>query len=159
MRIIWARDKGVMTCGPEIIMCTSVVRNELNSRRKLHDPRDVVRAIVDDKYSGPYMPRPFPLGMWHIFGYDMTHDVNYAPIKFFTNAHQLVELWDLDDRGGYDKPSGETVDDTSYWLHFARDSKTTLGCGRLGSAYEARVLQKIVDSAKARGELIELEVV
>ena len=151
----WARNRGVLRIGELFVTCRSDVRNYANGRRKLHDPSEVVRAIVNGAYSGPYMPSPFPAGTWKIIGTEKSKKIEFAPVKILTNAHQPVRLWALDNDGGYDHATEEWVDDSGYWLHFSRDSKTTLGCGRIGSASEALSVADLVNKIlAAKGDLI-----
>lgn len=159
MTLKWERALGILMVNGKPYVCTANVRNEANGRRRLHEKAEVVRAIVGGQYAGPYMPRPFPLGTWLVVGVEWTNDRDYWPVKIKTNARQTVDIWELDARGGYDKPSGKTVMDEGYHLHHARDSKTTLGCGRIGTEAEARELGKMIEAALRRGEEVELRVV
>lgn len=142
-------------------VATSTVRNELNGRRRLHDPKEVVRAVVNGQYGPAYMPRPFPTGIWHITGIEIIHDESseYWPLKIKTDAQQEVETWALDDAGGYAHPTGETVTDGGYWLHWT-PSKTTLGCLRIGTdnAEQVRELAGFISAALDRREVVVLEV-
>jgi hypothetical protein len=141
---------------------TSDVRNELNGRRALHKPDDVVETVTKEGTWGhAYMPRPFPRGIWKITGVEYTAAPAYAPVKIKTNARQKVELWNLDSGGGYDRPSGIFEEDYGYHLHWCADSRTTLGCGRVGknTSREVTVLAALVKDALGRGEEVILEVV
>jgi hypothetical protein len=111
---------------------TSDVRNELNGRRPLGDPKQVVRAIVNGQYGPPYMPRSFPQGLWNITGIEISDEKDFWPVKILTDARQLVHVWSLDKNGGYLQRSDKVVWDTAYYLHFSKWSVTTLGCGRVG---------------------------
>ncbi len=111
MRIIWNRDKGEAVCGDMSFIITSDVRNELNGRRLLGNPKEVVRAIVNGRWGSPYMPRPFPLGTWRITGIEKTDNPEFAPLKIKTDAYQMVQTWELDAEGGYSNPTGEYVRD------------------------------------------------
>ena len=140
----------------------SVVRNELNGRRRLHDKKEVVRVVNKERtWGSAYMPRPFPAGKWEVTGIHETIDRNFAPVKILTDAHQKVEVWALDKSGGYEKGTGEFVDDWGYYLHFAAASRTTLGCGRVGndSDKQVRLLAKMIQEAWGNGELVYLDVI
>jgi hypothetical protein len=154
---VWQRDKGILTVDGTDYECLSNVRNELNGRRRLHDPKEVVRMIPT---AHPYMPRPFPLGRWSILGVIRRHpgDPRYnvlGPVFIRTDACQVLPVWALDERGGYDHETDELVMDTAYGLHASPDSLTTWGCGRLSSATIARNLGRLVET----NDRIILEVV
>jgi hypothetical protein len=162
MKIVWNRDAGKAECCGEEFAITCDVRNELNGRRKLHDRNEVVNTVTaDGRWGHAYMPRPFPKGNWKITGVEKTSVPVFAPVKVTTNAHQKVEAWNLDGRGGYDKPSGIYEEDYGYHLHWSEASRTTLGCGRVGveSCRQALALAELVKAARERGEEVELEVV
>lgn len=127
--------------------CTSVVRNELNGRRKLNSKKEVVRTFPGNH---PYMPRPFPLGEFTIKGvkYRNKEDPDYGylgPAFIMTNAHHLVKVWELGASGGYLKETDRLVTDNGFGFHYARDSLTTHGCGRLSSEEDAADLATIVE--------------
>jgi hypothetical protein len=161
LNITWKRDKGTAEAAGVTFVITNDIRNELNGRRRLHDPKEVVRAVVNGQWGPSYMPRPFPRGAWEILDIEKSVDPNYAPIKIKTDAHQPVEVWALDDRGGYDHPTGETVEDGGYWLHWCGISKTTLGCGRVGTDTDKQVklLAGMIRKARTAGDTVTLEVV
>jgi hypothetical protein len=107
------------------------------------------------------MPRPFPKGNWIVLGFEKTSKADFAPVKIKTNAHQKVELWNLDGAGGYDRPSGIYEEDYGYHLHWSEHSKTTLGCGRVGedSDREVLALLELLQAAWREHETVFLEVV
>lgn len=115
----------------------SKVRNELNGQRPRNGAGDVVYTTNADGSDGvPYMPRPFPIGNWNITGI-VPHLTKADEIKGYlypyyisTDAWQMVDEWDLDQKGRYLKPSGRKVKDYAYGLHWPEFSQTTLGCGR-----------------------------
>ena len=160
MKLTWHRDKETLEVNGETFVVTNNVRNELNGRRKLHDKKEVVRAIVDGVYGSPYMPRQFPLGTWKITEIEETTARDFAPIKIKTDARQAIETWALDKSGGYDHPTGQYVIDSGYYLHWSQYSKTTLGCGRVGTDTDTQIrrLASIVGAGLAVGEVF-LEVV
>jgi len=161
LNITWKRDTGTAAAAGVEFVITNDIRNELNGRRRLHDPKEVVRAVVNGQRGPPYMPRPFPPGAWKITGIEPSADPNYAPIKIKTDTCQPVEVWALDDRGGYDHPTGERVEDGGYWLHWCGISKTTLGCGRVGTDTDeqVRLLASMIGRAWNNGEVVTLEVI
>jgi hypothetical protein len=107
------------------------------------------------------MPRPFPLGKWRITGIEASSDPEFAPFKIKTNAYQMVETWELDAVSeGYSKPTGNSVRDEGYHLHWSANSKTTLGCGRVGTNTdnEIRALVQLVQAELDAGREVLLEV-
>jgi hypothetical protein len=132
MTMRWDLERRKLSAFGVTFDAASDVRNELNERRPLGDPKQVVRAIVDGQYGPPYMPRPFPRGLWNITGIEISDEKDFWPIKILTDARQLVHVWSLDKNGGYLQRSDRTVWDTAYHLHFSKWSITTLGCGRVG---------------------------
>lgn len=163
MRLSWIRDSGELTADGRRFVVTNRVRNEIDplAIRRLHDPGEVRRAVVDGQWGPPYMPRRFPLGTWRILAVEDTSAQEFTPIKIRTDAHQPVHVWALDADGGYDHETPEIIEDSGYHLHWARDSRSTLGCGRVGTdtAEQVRELARIIRTAMARGERVELEVV
>ena len=159
MIVTWRRDDEVLEIDGEKFVVTNKVRNELNKLRKLHDPKEVVRAIVNGQYGSSYMPRQFPRGIWNITEIEYTKVRDFAPIKIKTDAHQKVQTWALDKLGGYDHPLDIFVDDSGYYLHWAQFSRTTLGCGRVETENEVRRLAELIKPALDRKESVILEVV
>jgi len=110
------------------IPASSIVRNELNGWRPLHNPDQVVYAMTHDKYHKyPVMPRPFPRGVWNVGSPMERTDKYLAPYFIPTDAEQMLPIWELDDDGGYDHPTDKWILDLGYGLHFSV-SNTTLGC-------------------------------
>jgi len=163
MKIIWNRDENRLETGGIVFTVTNMVRNEIDPShvRRLHDPSEVRRAVVNGQWGDPYMPRKFPKGTWQITAVEDTKDPEFAPVKIKTNAHQMVETWILDSAGGYARPSGKIVSDSGYHLHWSAESRTTLGCGRVGtdSPKQALKLAKMIRAAMAAGESVTLEVI
>ena len=160
MTILWNRDTGIAICGDKQFTITSDVRNELNGRRSLGNPKEVVRAIVKGQWGPPYMPRPFPLGKWRVTGIEKTDVPEFAPIKIKTDAWQMAQVWELDKDGGYSHSTDEYVRDEGYYLHWSQGSKTTLGCGRVGldTDKEVRALALLIQSELEAGCEVFLEV-
>jgi len=133
------------------------VRSLHNGMRK-HD--EVVRSIP---HGLPYDPLPFPAGLWEItkveweeaYGFDRNV---YGPVKIRTSAFQRVRVWMLDSDGDYLEESPKETDDYGYLLHYS-PSSTTLGCIRIESPEEARVISKAIEVFMEQGEKIYLEVI
>lgn len=107
------------------------VRNAENHKRSLENPQDVVFTTPNDgSKSEPYMPIGFPAGKWWITGVHPRTSDYLAPFFISTNACRMVPAWSLSEHGDYDKPTGKTVQDAGYGLHFAKGTSTTLGCLR-----------------------------
>lgn len=160
-RLIWERDKGRATIDGLSFDIVSNVRNAANGLRKLHVKSEVVNSIVNGVYADPYMPAPFPKGLWKITEIIADKGRDYFPIKIKTNAHQKVPIWRLDKDGGYDHATEIMVDDSGYCLHWSEFSKTTLGCGRVGKDDASQVITlagKLLD-LKSQGFDLELEVI
>lgn len=159
MKMIWYRDSGDLTVLDHAFHAVSDVRNELNKRRLLHLARDVVFTMPSP--GKPYMPRPFPKGMWNVTRPEPRSDEYKAPWYIPTDAWQWVDIWELDDKGGYNAPTGAKMKDYGYGLH-ASTSPTTLGCGRIGRVgnyTEINMLVKLINEAIDRKESVKLEVI
>jgi hypothetical protein len=106
------------------------------------------------------MPRSFPKGVWRVTGVEETAERDFAPVKIRTDARQVVRVWALDARGGYDRATGETAEDEGYCLHWSEYSRTTLGCGRVGADTDeqVRLLARMIREAWAAGDTVTLEV-
>ncbi|MDR0538923.1 MAG: hypothetical protein LBG74_00245 [Spirochaetaceae bacterium] len=105
MKFIWERDRGIMRCvgvGVEFTV-TCDVRNEVNDRRKLHNPDEVVHTVrADGTWGHAYMPRPFPKGEWKITEIEKTSKPVFAPVKIKTEFHpKLLENWAKRDKNAY----------------------------------------------------------
>ncbi len=162
MNLLWHRDQGVLSVGGDAFDVTSIVRNEVNGWRKLHDPKEVIRSVTQSRAQGPaVMPRPFPLGEWSVTGITFIDDPasDFYPVKILTNASQPLEVWDLDSSGGYDKPSDRYVVDWGYWFHWISWSRTTKGCGKVGDKSPAQILRLasiIYDAVKDKSCTLEV---
>lgn len=157
MLLRWNRAKNFIKtdAGVEYFV-TNEVRNELNSRRRLHDSVEVVRTMPSP--GKPYMPRQFPLGKWRVRKPELRNDEYKRPIYIPTDAYQDVHVWALDEKGGYDYQTNELIRDYGYGLHFSEASRTTLGCGRVGSRSQVLRLAAEINLALDRGEEVYLEV-
>lgn len=160
----WDRDAGSLEAGGKLFTCTNRVRNEIDPSavRKLHDSAEVRYSIVNGLQGPPYMPRKFPRGMWTVTGFIFIDDYHsdFWPIKITTDAHQLVHIWALDAKGGYDYPLPDVVDDSGYHFHWDRWSRATLGCGRVGDNDDSQIreLLKVYQRAAAKGEAVKVVV-
>ncbi len=137
-------DEDVLYVGNTTYKATCPVRNELNKLRKLDQ---VVRTYPKDLSlpREPYTPRKFPTGLWKVTGVTVTQDPDYAPVKITTDAVRRVLVWDTR-QGMYSRVTGETQEDAFYHLHYAKNSRTTLGCIRLNSEEDAlKIGQEIKD--------------
>jgi len=134
------------------------VRHELNGKRRLHYPKDVILTYPDSGDREPYMPRQYPSGIFLVTGIEWTKDPKYAPVKIRTNALREVFIWDLDKNGGYDKPTEKIQIDTQYHIHYT-DYKTTHGCIRGGSnRNEMASLARMIEPVFESGDPVYLEV-
>jgi hypothetical protein len=140
----------------------------------LHDRNEVAYSVNADRSRGfPYMPRPFPRGLWRVTGVEWTggedprtkdrnapYRVNpYWPVKILTDAHQRLPVWKLDGEGGYERETDALIEDWGYALHYGNGSLSTLGCGNIATAEQAGLLGKLVEGALRGGEEIQLEVI
>lgn len=134
--LVWKKSDSFLTLNSDTrINCWSKVRNEINGLR----PRKPLLAGTTDVYRAtdgiPAMPRPFPIGSWHIVGFnehpDPNEDHGYLyPVFIATDAVSQVPEWQLDDDGLYMKPTGRLVADSDLGLHFST-SDWTQGCLRI----------------------------
>ena len=133
------------------------VRHELNGRRPLHDRNQVQYTIPVQGSPMPYMPRQYPSGIHGITAVEWTTDPEYEPAKIRTTATRDVFLWRVDNKGGYDCPSGAVQTDSAYHIHYTK-SKTTLGCIRCNNRNNMIKLAKIIENELAEDRPIFLEV-
>ena len=151
MKVLFFRDKHELKIidneknQQKTFYCDSVVRNEINEERELHNPDDVIYTFPLNRYdkSLPYMPRRFPEGSWKITGYEYTDQEYLKPLKIFTNATQLVPIWYLDKSGGYSLSAGNVQFDFGYWFHYW-GGRTTTGCGRFDTIHEIENFFEII---------------
>jgi len=132
------------------------VRTVQDGTRRRHE---VVRSIPGNF---PYMPARFPAGIWNIteikwkskYHFD---ERTYGPVKICTDAWQTVKIWELDEDGDYLCETEHEARDGGYLLHYS-ESKSTLGCIRIGSPEEAVTLGMLLETAFNNKEPITLEV-
>ena len=138
----------------KIYRMTCEVRNEINKKRK-HD--EVVKTYpLTNDYRKPYYPRKFPTGLWLIKKPIWTDDIDYAPVKIPTDAFRRVATWDIKNQS-YNKIIDHQTD-AFYHMHFARDSKTTLGCLRFNSDSDAREVAELIEYKQKFGIECYIEV-
>lgn len=138
----------------KVFQATCRVRNEINGRRRIDE---VVRTYPIAGQRLPYFPRKFPTGMWKVKSPIWTTDPEYAPVKIPTDAFRRVAIWDVEN-GKYTNLSGDHQTDAFYHMHFARDSRTTIGCIRLSSSDDAVEIARAVEAAQGAGEEVWIEV-
>ena len=147
-------DKKVLECrtgnDEKLIKASSIVRNELNRRRSLTNPKDVVYAITNDHYNKhPYMPRSFPWGQWEVYPPVKGHGWT-APWFIPTNATRKVTVWTVQRDGTYGYETPDTVIDTGYGIHYS-ESITTLGCIRIHTLNDIEWLAKAIRAEAEAG--------
>jgi hypothetical protein len=162
MILTWHRDDNILIVGNRTFTVTNRVRNEIDpdAVRKLHDPSEVRKSVINGQWGPAYMPRKFPLGTWNILEIEETSVPDFAPIKIKTDAHQKVHAWALDANGGYDHELPDLIDDSGYHLHWCQGSRATLGCGRVGtdSDEQVRELAQIIKGAWLLKDTVQLQV-
>lgn len=153
MIIKWNRNNLFLTVDEVAIDCWCKVRNELNNLRPLPGKADLAWSIGPyGEKRGPVMPRIFPVGEWEITQInphpDKVQDGYLYPFFIMTNAHKPVEIWELDERGFYKRPTGKFVEDYYDGLHYSND-EWTQGCIRIAEEKDLRwmvsVIQPILD--------------
>ena len=126
-RLTLFNDDGVIMRN---IWAASHVRNELDkSRPDASSLPDVVYSFNADRSTGkPYMPRPFPLGIWSITSHEPTTEKWLQPVKLVTDAHQVLPIWALTGAGLYDHATTDMTDVWGYAIHYCNGSVHTDGC-------------------------------
>ena len=160
MILRFKRSERVLTIdgAEQRFVATNQVRNEVNGLRRLHEAKEVIRSVVNGQWGPPYMPRQFPLGTWNVLRAEpQRRESDFWPWKIVTDAEQLVKVWALDGKGGYDHETEQTVLDSGYHLHWT-PYNTTHGCIRVGGAYtdEVTTLASVVRDALKAGEKVQL---
>lgn len=153
MKIAFYPDNHILECtiGDNIkdIPADCDVRNELNVRRALHDPSQVIYAMTADPYTKyPVMPRTFPEGAWNVYKPRARTNPYLAPFYIPTDAEQYLDVWALDENGGYDHVTSKCVLDIGYGMHFS-SSRTTVGCIRTHEESDLRWLVSIISERLA----------
>ena len=160
MILTWDRDAEMLVAGSRRIRAWSQVRNELNGLRPnlekiKRGKSDVFYTTTASGERGvPSMPRAFPVGKWKILGIiphpDRANDGYLWPFYIATDAWQMLDEWELDSNGVYERKTGKRVPDYAYGLHFS-SSDWTQGCIRIGSESDLRWL---VEQVKPGDEFI-----
>ncbi len=173
MKFLYNKKNELITCsnfdlsGGVHFDVTCIVRNNKGTgrnHRALGDPGQVIYAMDGDRYHRrPYMPQTFPLGSWHIKApYPVSPDDPEYKYKgawiIPTDAFLMVQVWELDEAGGYLRPTDEWVKDWGYALHFS-NSRTTLGCGKIVREPDLMRMKIMVENTIQRNEAILLEVI
>ena len=161
MNIRFYPDHKILECSLSNVIkdipADCVVRNELNGRRPLHDPTQIIYAITHDpKHKYPVMPRTFPRGTWGVFKPLPRPDDEYlSPFFIPTEAEQYLNVWELDEEGGYDHVTDERVLDLGYGVHFST-SRTTVGCIRIYSEEDLLWLVSAYYRETQSGHVVQL---
>lgn len=155
MKLSWDKADDFLLAGDRKIRCWSKVRNELNGLRPRKGASDVFYTTTIGGNKGvPSMPRTFPVGNWKIVGIiphpDRERDGYLWPFYIATDAWQMLDEWELDSNGVYERKTGKRVPDYAYGLHFS-SSDWTQGCIRIGSESDLRWL---VEQVKPGDEFI-----
>lgn len=155
MKLSWDKADDFLLAGDRKIRCWSKVRNELNGLRPRTGKPDVFYTTTIGGNKGvPSMPRAFPVGKWKILGIiphpDRANDGYLWPFYIATDAWQMLDEWELDSNGVYERKTGKRVPDYAYGLHFS-SSDWTQGCIRIGSESDLRWL---VEQVKPGDEFI-----
>lgn len=116
-----SNDRSIVTFDGVQYAGSCVVRTAENGLRLLHRADQVYLSTNADGSNGkPIQPGVYPSGTWNvIYVKDMDPpDTDLGPIVIGTDAHQDRPVWALDDQGGYDHETTETVTDWGYEIHF-----------------------------------------
>ncbi len=118
----------------------------------------VVRTTNEDGSDGvPYKPTWFPVGVWNVRRPLARTSIYTAPFFIPTDAHQLVDEWELDEHQLYRSPAGRQVMDWGYGLHHS-GIEYTFGCLRIVDVCDAKWLANEIDEAISCGHRIAFEV-
>jgi len=158
MIIKYSHEVGILGVLDKTMEASCIVRNEINMQRSKHDASEVVYAMTGNQYDKkPFMPRKFPTGIWQVFMPQERQSRYLAPYFIPTNAKQLVRVWELDGRGGYDEATDERVMDHGYGLHYST-SRTTLGCIRIHTKDDLVTLVGLIRGTIMQNQVVTLEV-
>ena len=120
-------------------------------------PKDhvVLSTNADGSDGVPYKPTSFPVGVWNVRQPLARTSIYTAPYFIPTDAHQLVDEWELDEHGLYKYPTGRQVDDWGYGLHHSQIDYT-FGCLRIVGIPDIVWLAEAMREAK--GDRVKMEV-
>jgi hypothetical protein len=153
------KNRAALYAFGRVLPCSCKVRNELTPGGR----SDVVHSENADGTTGvPYMPRPFPSGLWTVGRPAVIFpekDVHLYMWPFFipTDAHQLVDVWEVSQEEvlHYIKPTGQQVMDWGYGMHFS-SSLTTLGCEKILIESDLRWLVDQINGVHAQGNVVQV---
>ena len=154
MNLIVVSNYSTLTAFGRVLKTSCIVLD-----RFVHGMHVVYSENEDGSKGRPYQPQQFPKGTWPILGVEATTDPLLAPYFIRTGAHQMVPTWEIDASGNYVKPTGETIDDWGYLLHWDAMYTTTDGCIRLDSSDDAVWLASEVLACIGATEAVQLSVV
>ena len=135
MHLVFDRKKGLLL--PDwTIWATSLTRTIANGERASHEVVYTDGTTVPNGL--PYMPEPFPAGIFNILSVEkMDDDSLFWPYLIRTDAERVLPVWELDEHERYLRPSARTFVDRGLHIHHARyknkdgilvPSRTTHGC-------------------------------
>jgi len=161
MIIKYSHTVGILGVLDKTMEASCVVRNELGigkDERPLHIPEQVIYAMTGNRYDKiPYMPRPFPCGIWQVFMPQERKSKFLAPYYIPTNAKQYCDVWELDAEGGYKQVTFDKVLDHGYGLHFS-ESRTTLGCIKIHTKDDLVTLVGLIRATILQNQVVTIEV-
>jgi hypothetical protein len=119
----------------------------------------VVQSTNQDGTDGvPYKPEAFPVGIWNIRMPQPRTSIYTAPYFIPTDAHQLVDEWELDEHQLYKCPAGRQVMDWGYGIHHSQIDYT-FGCLRVLEIRDIVWLVGQLNQVLIEGQKVTLEVV
>jgi hypothetical protein len=112
----------IMTAFGKSVPFTCFVRNEVNGLRAMNE---VVYSVKSDGSQGPaIMPRTFPVGTWELKMPAPRSNPLLAPYFIPTTAWQVLDEWEVENRGTASQPemwyvqkTGRQVQDFAYGIH------------------------------------------
>jgi hypothetical protein len=150
--ITWRHGDGNLIAFHRTIAVSNKFREILTQSPLEH----VVRTMNSDGSDGvPYKPTSFPVGIWLVRAPQSRTSPFTAPFFIPTDAHQLVDEWELDEHGLYKCPTGREVMDWGYGLHHSV-LDYTFGCLRVLDIPD--VLWLVQALKEVAGENVEMEV-
>ena len=142
MQLIVVQGYSTLTAFGRVLKTSCIIKERVKAKLPV-----AYSENLDQSPGVPYQPVQFPKGLWSITEVMLTNHPLIAPVFIRTDAHQLVDQWTLDAKGGYGKPvAGELPDsvrqvqDWGYGMHFDAKFEETWGCLHLYSAEDAHWL-------------------